>query len=394
MNVTCKSILSLPYAKKMHLLAGKQGLNNEIRWVHYLEEPKYTEWLKGGELIIISGLVTSDEENQLTALIMKLYEKNVSGVVVSLSFYIEKTPKAVIDLGNYLGLPIFEISANVRIVDLSKSICFSIFEKQKIITETEKIMLDILYGRRLSEKRLNIITKLGYKSTERYRVLIIVGEKSKKNKLVKTYFYEEEEEDIFVNLQEYLQNNYEEKGTAFITIIEDSLLWMINEEISNEEIISIWNDISEKYYDIEWKIGVSQLFKDIRDLKSCFDSAERAVEFSKNNMDKKNKVFFYDDMVDLRLFSYIDNMEGLKKMSEDILGDLLKQENKELLEILKVYIENDFNAKKTADCIYIHQNTFYYRLNKIEKIIKRKLDSAENQFIIMLALKIENQFEM
>lgn len=390
MKVTCKSILSLPYAKKLQLLAGKDGLNNEIRWVHYLEEPKYSEWLKGGELIIISGLVTADEENQLTSLIMKLYEKNVSGVVVSLSFYIEKTPKAVIDLGNYLGLPIFEIPANVRIVDISKSICFAIFEKQKIVTQTEKIMLDILYGRRLSENRLSAIRKLGYRDSEQYRVLVISGEENKKSKAVKTYFYEEE--DILVNLQEYLQNNFEKSTAAFITIIEDHLLWMIDEKISDKDIVGILDNICTTYADIKWIIGVGEFFEDLRDMKNSFDSAEKAIEIGMNNSDKKNVVFFYDDMIDLRLFSYIENTDGLKKMSKDILGDLLKKENSELLEILKVYIKNNYNAKKTANCLYIHQNTLYYRLNKIEKILKRKLDSSENQFIIMLAIKIENQF--
>ena len=85
MNVTCGNVTKLPYANQMKLVAGSAGAGNEIRWVHYLEEPKYVEWLKGGELIIISGVVTSDREDQLVQLLQHLFEKNTAGVVINLS---------------------------------------------------------------------------------------------------------------------------------------------------------------------------------------------------------------------------------------------------------------------------------------------------------------------
>lgn len=389
MNVTCKSILTLPYANQLRLVAGKEGLNNEIRWVHYLEEPRYVEWLKGGELIVITGLVTLDQEESLVSLIMDLYEKNVAGVVISLSFYIEKISQRVIDTGNYLGLPIFEIPANIRIVDLSRSICFAIFEKNKVVAETEKIILDILYGRRLSEKRINSITNLGYKKNEQYRAVVILGDSKKVKTNKSTYFYEEEEGDYLLSLQEYLQNTFQEASTSFMTVIEDRLLWMVNKTISNEKLLTLWSDISENLADISWSIGVGIVFNDLRELKNSFECAEKAIEFGMKKDVEGERVFFYDEMIDLRLFSYVENSKELKKMSRAVLGELLEAENEELLELLHTYIQNDCNAKKTADSLYMHLNTFYYRLGKIEKILNRKLSTSEDLFIVMLAIKME-----
>ena len=40
MGIPCRMIMSLPYANQFRLLAGETGLNNEIQWVHCLEEPR------------------------------------------------------------------------------------------------------------------------------------------------------------------------------------------------------------------------------------------------------------------------------------------------------------------------------------------------------------------
>lgn len=55
MAMTCRGILALPYANRLRLVAGASGGGNEIRWVHILEEPKYTAWLKGASLSSCPG---------------------------------------------------------------------------------------------------------------------------------------------------------------------------------------------------------------------------------------------------------------------------------------------------------------------------------------------------
>ena len=161
MNVTCKNILSLPYANQLKLLAGKEGLNHVISWVYYMEDYHYVDWLKGGELVIVTGLITREEEGMLLDLINALYEKNVAGVVINLSFYIREIPQAVIDRGNFLGLPIFEMPAMLRIVDVSQSICFAIFKEETSQYDVNVTLFGILSGSRITAKRLNRLEQIG-----------------------------------------------------------------------------------------------------------------------------------------------------------------------------------------------------------------------------------------
>ena len=137
MAMTCRGILALPYANRLRLVAGASGGGNEIRWVHILEEPKYTAWLKGGELILLSGVVTGDREGALLSLLQDLFDREVAGVVLNLSTFLPAIPPSVLALGDRLGLPLFEMPAEVRMVDVSQSIAFAIFQQRQKTGQVE-----------------------------------------------------------------------------------------------------------------------------------------------------------------------------------------------------------------------------------------------------------------
>ena len=146
MAMTCRGILALPYANRLRLVAGASGGGNEIRWVHILEEPKYTAWLKGGELILLSGVVTGDREGALLSLLQDLFDREVAGVVLNLSTFLPAIPPSVLALGDRLGLPLFEMPAEVRMVDVSQSIAFAIFQQRQKTGQVEGALRDLLTG--------------------------------------------------------------------------------------------------------------------------------------------------------------------------------------------------------------------------------------------------------
>ena len=121
MALTCNQILELPYANQLRFIAGKQSGSNVIRWVHYLEDPAYVKWLKGGELIIISGSVIQDNTARLIKLIDSLYDYKVAGIIINLSDYIRKIPAKVIKEANELELPLFEMAAKYVSISLEHS---------------------------------------------------------------------------------------------------------------------------------------------------------------------------------------------------------------------------------------------------------------------------------
>jgi DNA-binding PucR family transcriptional regulator len=64
----------------------------------------------------------------------------------------------------------------------------------------------------------------------------------------------------------------------------------------------------------------------------------------------------------------------------------------ELIGTLSCYIENNYNVLKTAEYLYIHRNTLYKRLKKIESIMELDIKNAHKNLIIGLGLKLHKLY--
>lgn len=227
MAMTCRGILALPYANRLRLVAGASGGGNEIRWVHILEEPKYTAWLKGGELILLSGVVTGDREGALLSLLQDLFDREVAGVVLNLSTFLPAIPPSVLALGDRLGLPLFEMPAEVRMVDVSQSIAFAIFQQRQKTGQVEGALRDLLTGKRLSEKRLQRLAEVGLGGGRTFRaVLFRPGLPG--TPLPATPFYEEETGETWLAQgAAYLRQVLDRLGDpGYLTVAGETILWL------------------------------------------------------------------------------------------------------------------------------------------------------------------------
>lgn len=78
--------------------------------------------------------------------------------------------------------------------------------------------------------------------------------------------------------------------------------------------------------------------------------------------------------------------------------DLLKlqaydRENEsELYRTLKVYLENDRNAARTAQLLFIHRSTLFYRLDKIKKLMELNLEHNEDMLYLRLSFYMMDQY--
>ncbi|MBE6082989.1 MAG: PucR family transcriptional regulator, partial [Tissierellaceae bacterium] len=61
---------------------------------------------------------------------------------------------------------------------------------------------------------------------------------------------------------------------------------------------------------------------------------------------------------------------------------------------IQVLIKHNFNFSEAADKLFIHRNTLYQRLKKIEKIIGLDIDSSETRLVLQLGLKIHDIFSL
>lgn len=390
MSVTCRSILSLPYANQLKPLAGKDGMDNVISWVYCMEDPHYVDWLKGGELVLITGLVTKERDNMLLDMINALYEKNVAGVIINLSFYIKEIPRSVIERGDFLGLPIFEMPEMMRIVDISQSICFAIFKEETAQYDVNITLFGLLSGSRLTAKRLSRLEAAGYQQKGRYRAVVLKILEIQNSGVSREKLYDEETWDREFHRLDQIINGYTKGEGRLTTSDEDSYIWMapVDECTDIQEFADRFAAyLSEKCPRTRYQIGIGSVFSDLRQLKNSVESAQEAIRIGSADSERKD-VYIYDDMILLRLFEKFEDKDELMQIAAQILKELLLPENEELLQTLLAYIKCGFLAKQVAKELFIHENTMHYRLKKIASMLKVDFKNHRDLFHLTLAAEI------
>ena len=73
----------------LNLVAGKQGLLREIIWVQFCEDSETTDFLRGAELIITTGLC-AQHPDWLKNFILALIERDACGLIINIGKYIQE----------------------------------------------------------------------------------------------------------------------------------------------------------------------------------------------------------------------------------------------------------------------------------------------------------------
>ena len=122
MAVTVRDIVSIP-GIPLRLLAGEGGaVARPIRWVHASELEDPTPWLKGGELILTTGMGVGTTAAKQRAYVKRLVDVGVVGLGFGLGFEHDKTPRGLITAATQAEFPLFEVPYPVPFIAITEAI--------------------------------------------------------------------------------------------------------------------------------------------------------------------------------------------------------------------------------------------------------------------------------
>lgn len=76
----------------LKLVAGTAGIWNIVSWIHLVEDVQVADFLKGQELVVITGISRPDGE-QLLEYTKRLYENEASGLIINIGPFIREIPR-------------------------------------------------------------------------------------------------------------------------------------------------------------------------------------------------------------------------------------------------------------------------------------------------------------
>ncbi|UUN26092.1 PucR family transcriptional regulator [Streptomyces sp. FIT100] len=123
-GITVQRALELPGLRGglPEVVAGADGLNRTVRWVHAGEVPNIASLLKGGELLLTTGLGLGTRPAEQRAFVRRLADRGIAALVVELGPRFTRLPASIVDAARAAGLPLIQLHREVPFVSVTEEV--------------------------------------------------------------------------------------------------------------------------------------------------------------------------------------------------------------------------------------------------------------------------------
>ena len=125
MTLTLREVLDLDVVRRgsPHVVAGSGRLDVPVRWVHALEVADVGRLLRGGELVLSTGIALPESASGLTDYVASLARVGVAGLAVELGRrYADALPAALVTAAEARSVPLIELRREVAYVEITEAV--------------------------------------------------------------------------------------------------------------------------------------------------------------------------------------------------------------------------------------------------------------------------------
>jgi purine catabolism regulator len=123
-RITVGAALQLPALRRglPEVVAGRERLDRPIRWVHAGEVPNMASLLRGGELLMTTGMGIGAKAADQRRYVAELAARDVAALAIELGHTYTRLPPALVAAAEQHGLPLIELHAAVPFVAVTEAI--------------------------------------------------------------------------------------------------------------------------------------------------------------------------------------------------------------------------------------------------------------------------------
>ena len=187
---------------------------------------------------------------------------------------------------------------------------------------------------------------------------------------------------------------YKNTNKSITFIVENKKLHR-NIKVLSPFFEKIIDELKRSFKGEDFKIGISKVCNSLKYLNYAFEESSFVLKIG-NKLKGNETVYFYDDFIIYHLLSEISNHPTLSKIYKNTIVRIKKNDsesNSELLKTLQSLVECDFSISQTSEKLFIHRNTLYKRINKINSILDSDIDKSEYRLLLQIALKLNEILE-
>ncbi len=125
MPLTLREVLDLDVVRRgsPHVVAGSGRLDVPVRWVHALELTDVGRLLRGGELVLSTGIALPESPSGLADYVASLAHVGVAGLAVELGRrYTGALPPALVTAAEARSVPLIELRREVAFIEITEAV--------------------------------------------------------------------------------------------------------------------------------------------------------------------------------------------------------------------------------------------------------------------------------
>lgn len=391
MSITLREIVQQVEHLEMKLVAGEEGLDREVLWIHMVDSDTISAFLQGQELTFTTGIGIS-EKLPLLKLVQEVYRNGASGIVINIGPYVDKIGQDVLDFANEKAFPVFEVPWKIHMAEIMRIICFAITKEQQSQIEVTAALNNAFLCPAQEELYVFPLMRKGYLADSVYTAVTIRVE------VQKNTVAGERMEQLHSQLGSHLRCNYK----RILCCAQEKQLVLVLCDYTGQERKHVLTYIFQHFCN-ELKKEETAVFcvgnqaEELRQLHKSYETANQMAEVSAlgripgEEVYGRHKMIVYKNAGIFRILFALKDEEVMQEYVRDTVQPLLEYDalhNTDLAGVLQCYLRHDGSLQDTANELIVHRNTVNYKINKASEILEMDLTRLENRLEVMLGFGI------
>jgi purine catabolism regulator len=359
----------------LELSSGRGRAGAHVRWVHITELVDPTPWLKGGELLLTTGIQLKGPKLQ-RELIERLAEHEIAGLGFGTGFAHKKLPVALVNAARKREFPVFEVPYELPFIAITERVFAQLVDERYEMLQRSMagdVLAEALTGNLYPEELRAKLHPFG------------IGEQAA------VLAFATSDPTVGAPLLERL---LERAGVSSLVAIRGGLLCAV---IAIDGVEPDPLELAARARaELAARLGEVRAAASrpaaTHALRLSFHEARCALEAARlrNGDGEQTAVASYKDLGAFQLLLSLQDDDALMSYCRGVLGPVEQGEGEygdELLRSLDVFIEHNGHWEKAASALYCHRHTLRYRIRRVEQLTGRDFSSARDRIEFWLALR-------
>jgi purine catabolism regulator len=362
-------------------LIGELGLNlvsgqgaagqTHVRWVHSTELPDPTPWLKGGELLLTTGIQLTTPKQQ-RELIERLADHDIAGLGFGVGFAHKRLPAALVTAAHKRDFPVFEVPYELPFIAITeRAFARLLDERYELLQRTMvgDILAEALSGHLYPEDLQARLRPFG------------IGDQ-----VAVLAFRPPDPSAAALSVEKILER--EQVGN--LVAVRAGLLCAVIDADGRDPVElarTVRAELAPRFG--EMPASASRPAATVS-LRMSFHEARCALEAVRLRNGDGPEVASHEDLGAFQLLLSLQDDDALISYCRSVLGPIEQGEGdygEELVRSLDVFIEHNGHWEKAAAALYCHRHTLRYRIRRIEQLTGRDFSNARDRIEFWLALR-------